>query len=558
MMKASDNGHHEVINGLRYPAKCLFFNSFETVNSSVELLQLIMLCLSHQGLSSGHEKWIMKSEFCHHSILLAANSYSMKLDDEIFEAIGIEWTRSSSAQQTKYLDVQCSLRGLNNWAEFLTSRGLSVHAGAGVSSPGADDKGTCGSGGGGGGGEAPADDSDFYDAGDGSGVTRSGARYKADLEARVPIKFEPAASSSVKASPPVSASGGGVSSIPAEERVIDMQALMSAESDDNSDPVIKLNDLRLFERLPKNIQTVVKESKKFQDLLLQYLLMIIDKYHEKTSDARLSGFMAEWSRKRGDIERKHREFSKVTRVTQVIPWCYLFTQFLSVKFNGTKLPGETGAHAVIQFCAMKVTNLAEVKSLEQNVKRFQAVISESSSALSPEVFTMIVLSRLESSSYGLARSIGKAIREQFVTNNSNRLGRLNNLELVFQIVQKQAADTAIKEEQSRTDDERGGRDYRRNDKSSYSRSRSNSNSSRQQSAQQAHVAQGSGRKEKEQTGRQEKEMIGRDPKKTCSTCGHPGHYDAGFKGCPKHDPNLIRTKNRRDGSVNEADADGSN
>ena len=149
---------------------------------------------------------------------------------------------------------------------------------------------------------------------------------------------------------------------------------------------------------------------------------------------------------------------------------------------------------------MKVTNLAEVKSLEQNVKRFQAVISESSSALSPEVFTMIVLSRLESSSDGLARSIGKAIRDQFVTNNSNRLGRLNNLELVFQIVQKQAADTAIKEEQSRTDDERGGRDYRQNDKSYHSRSRSSSNSSRQQSAQQAHVAQGSGRKEKEQTG----------------------------------------------------------
>ena len=101
---------------------------------------------------------------------------------------------------------------MHNWAEFLTSRGLSVHAGAGASSPDVDDEGTCGSGGGGGGGGgggAPADGSDFYDAGDGSRVTRSGARYKADLEARVPIKFEPAvSSSSVEASPTVSASGG--------------------------------------------------------------------------------------------------------------------------------------------------------------------------------------------------------------------------------------------------------------------------------------------------------------------------------------------------------------
>ena len=74
----------------------------------------------------------------------------------------------------------CSFEGI--LAEFLTSRGLSVHAGAGASSPGADDEGTCGSGGGGGGGGgAPTEDSDFYDAGDGSGVTRSGARYKACL-----------------------------------------------------------------------------------------------------------------------------------------------------------------------------------------------------------------------------------------------------------------------------------------------------------------------------------------------------------------------------------------
>jgi hypothetical protein len=172
---------------------------------------------------------------------------------------------------------------------------------------------------------------------------------------------------------------------------------------------------KIFRSLHEDIREATAEFKRFHDLLLKHMYLIVKSYTERTGDSRTEGALEEWATMRHEIEKEqHKSF--FVRITQCIPWGYLFKQFLKQKFSGIMLTGETVAQVLRKLTTLHINNTQDMLQLEHKVRGISKALMDEGCIIKPDAINMILLNALEHSSLGAAKQAGKGIRDQFTLN----------------------------------------------------------------------------------------------------------------------------------------------
>jgi len=276
---------------------------------------------------------------------------------------------------------------------------------------------------------------------------------------------------------------------------------------------------KIFRSLHEDIREATAEFKRFHDLLLKHMYLIVKSYTERTGDSRTEGALEEWATMRHEIEKEqHKSF--FVRITQCIPWGYLFKQFLKQKFSGIMLTGETVAQVLRKLTTLHINNTQDMLQLEHKVRGISKALMDEGCNIKPDAINMILLNALEHSSLGAAKQAGKGIRDQFTLNERNGTQSQNTFVALVDLVKKYAYEA-----------------IRRGESSSEQSKSSKKPSSGKHVAAEHHQAHAVGHDE----------VIGSHPENTCRTCGHRGHRDEGYKHCPKTTWNKQNRGKRADG-----------
>ena len=505
--------------------------------------QLAMTHISMTGLGLTIQQWCMEPH--HASVFLA----TFIQDCNQLQPLNPDFASEICNEWGKFDPHSAHLRAFRAWLS--EQHGVSDSARRRIDDGGEDGDNDHGGGGGsissegGGGGGGADDEPDSDDDPDFvakkkaaevlTGFTRSGKRFSsyADEASNGTSLVSPRAEQSrpVKSSSSNVASGGGIdrdveatlpTGVGAGTRKLDFRMLRMppapGQGGTTSDTV---NDtaFKIFRSLHEDIREATAEFKRFHDLLLKHMYLIVKSYTERTGDSRTEGALEEWATMRHEIEKEqHKSF--FVRITQCIPWGYLFKQFLKQKFSGIMLTGETVAQVLRKLTTLHINNTQDMLQLEHKVRGISKALMDEGCIIKPDAINMILLNALEHSSLGAAKQAGKGIRDQFTLNERNGTQSQNTFVALVDLVKKYAYEA-----------------IRRGESSSEQSKSSKKPSSGKHVAAEHHQAHAVGHDE----------VIGSHPENTCRTCGHRGHRDEGYKHCPKTTWNKQNRGKRADG-----------